>query len=294
MNRGGLLPVALFCVVSSAWAGERLGDTGDVSAQPREVFQGGIVKLTVSREGWQGVHGLLRQRRIPFFPDGDGGWVSWLGVDLEEKPGRLEIALRAEGKDRQKQGTSIVVRVRKKAFPEEQLTVAESFDRPDQATLKRIEREQEALNRLWAAVTSRQLWEGSFVLPVAGGVSSPFGLRRIVNGVRRSPHGGLDLKASLGTEVRAANHGQAVLRDEFFFSGKSLVLDHGGGLYTMYFHLSDFAVARGAHIRKGEVIGRAGMSGRATGPHLHWGTRLNGARVDPLALVDLVGEGNVR
>jgi murein DD-endopeptidase MepM/ murein hydrolase activator NlpD len=112
--------------------------------------------------------------------------------------------------------------------------------------------------------------------------------------VRRSPHGGLDLKASLGTEVRAANHGQAVLRDEFFFSGKSLVLDHGGGLYTMYFHLSDFAVVRGAHIRKGEVIGRAGMSGRATGPHLHWGTRLNGARVDPLALVDLVGEGSVR
>jgi murein DD-endopeptidase MepM/ murein hydrolase activator NlpD len=95
----------------------------------------------------------------------------------------------------------------------------------------------------------------------------------------------VDLKAGIGAEIRASNHGRVVLREEFYFSGKSLVLDHGGGLYTMYFHLDDFRVEPDALVRKGSVIGTAGMTGRVTGPHLHWGARLNGARVDPLALL---------
>ena len=111
------------------------------------------------------------------------------------------------------------------------------------------------------------------------------GLRRVINGLKRAPHNGVDLKAELGTEILAANHGRVVLRDEFFFSGKTLVLDHGGGLYTMYFHLNEFQAAEGANVHKGEVIGKVGMTGRVTGPHLHWGARLQGARVDPLALL---------
>jgi murein DD-endopeptidase MepM/ murein hydrolase activator NlpD len=98
------------------------------------------------------------------------------------------------------------------------------------------------------------------------------------------------LKAALGDEVIATNHGEVVLREELFFGGKSLVIDHGGGLYTQYFHLSEFRVPDRALVRQGEVIGLAGMTGRVTGPHLHWGARLNGARVDPFALLPKSGE----
>jgi murein DD-endopeptidase MepM/ murein hydrolase activator NlpD len=89
----------------------------------------------------------------------------------------------------------------------------------------------------------------------------------------------------MGTEVTAANHGRVALMGDFFYSGKSVVLDHGGGLYTMYFHLSEIRVEQQAEVRKGDLIALSGMTGRVTGPHLHWAARLNGARIDPLELV---------
>jgi murein DD-endopeptidase MepM/ murein hydrolase activator NlpD len=138
----------------------------------------------------------------------------------------------------------------------------------------------------------QRLWERPFISPVSAAITSPFGYRRVINGMPRAPHTGVDLRASLGTEVLAANHGRVALTGEFFFSGKSLVLDHGGGLYTMYFHLSEFKVEEGADVHKGDVVGLSGMTGRVTGPHLHWGARINGARVDPFELIEkLRGKG---
>ncbi len=124
--------------------------------------------------------------------------------------------------------------------------------------------------------------------PVPGAITSPFGRRRVINGSPRSPHTGVDLRAAAGAEIIATNHARVVLVDDFYFGGKSVVLDHGGGLYTMYFHLSDFRVKEGSRVRKGGVVGLAGMTGRVTGPHLHWGARLNGARVDPFELLNKV------
>jgi murein DD-endopeptidase MepM/ murein hydrolase activator NlpD len=124
---------------------------------------------------------------------------------------------------------------------------------------------------------------------VQADISSPFGYRRVINGAPRAPHTGVDLRAPMGTEVLAANSGRVALVGNFFFSGDSLVLDHGAGLYTTYFHLSEFKVREGAEVQKGEVIGLSGMTGRVTGPHLHWGARLNGARVDPFELVKKLG-----
>jgi murein DD-endopeptidase MepM/ murein hydrolase activator NlpD len=98
----------------------------------------------------------------------------------------------------------------------------------------------------------------------------------------------------LGTEVVAANHGRVVLLGDFFFSGNSVVLDHGGGLYTMYFHLSEVKVEAELAVRKGDVIGLSGMTGRVTGPHLHWGARINGARVDPFELLNKLGNAGAR
>ena len=127
------------------------------------------------------------------------------------------------------------------------------------------------------------------MLPVSTSITSPFGYRRVINGIPRSPHTGVDLKAPLGTEVVASNHGRVALLGDFFFSGRSIILDHGGGLHTVYFHLSEFKVEEGVEVRRGDVIGLSGMTGRVTGPHLHWGARVNRARVDPFELINKLG-----
>ncbi|MBW1862211.1 MAG: M23 family metallopeptidase, partial [Deltaproteobacteria bacterium] len=115
----------------------------------------------------------------------------------------------------------------------------------------------------------------------------PFGRRSIINDQPRSPHSGVDLKGKRGTPIKAANNGKVALTGNHFFSGKSVVIDHGGGIQSMYFHLDKIMAKEGQTIIKGQVIGLVGSTGRSTGPHLHWGMRVNGARVDPLMLTGL-------
>lgn len=278
------LSVFVFCLVAgSSFATQPIWT---VAAKSREVFQGGVAEIRISGDAVVAAKGFLRDREIVFFTEDGGFYTALVGVDLEEKPGPMKIVLRGWSRAGEEIEKPLTLQVKKRGFPEEKLSVDAAFDRLDEATQKRIETEQGQLNRLWQISTSRRLWQGRFLAPVPGAVTSPFGLRRIINGWPRSPHGGVDLKASMGTEIVASNHGQVVLREELFFSGKSIILDHGGGLYTMYFHLQDFHVAKDSQARKGDLIGRAGMSGRTTGPHLHWGARLNGARVDPFELVE--------
>lgn len=285
MQATALVALSLFSLFGHVAAAEF---PWSISLKPAEVFQGGVLEVRVSGEEIQTIKGSLREQEIPFF-SGQGFFIALLGVDLEEKAGPVEVSVQAQGKNGEKSEKRITLRIREKSFPREKITVPASFDRLDEAARRRIEREQELLNRLWALSSLRRLWEGRFLAPIPGGITSPFGLKRIVNGLPRAPHGGVDLKAALGTEIFAANHGEVVLREELFFSGKSIVLDHGGGLYTMYFHLDDFHVERNAQVRKGDLIGRSGKTGRVTGPHLHWGARLNGARVDPLELLEITG-----
>jgi len=122
-------------------------------------------------------------------------------------------------------------------------------------------------------------------MPVDGELGSGFGLRRIINEAPRSPHSGQDIKAAAYTPVVSSNRGKVALVGEFFFGGNSVFIDHGQGLYTMYFHLSRVNVREGDVVRRGDTVGLVGSTGRALGPHLHWGARISGARVDPLLLV---------
>ncbi|MGH7197402.1 MAG: M23 family metallopeptidase, partial [Candidatus Omnitrophota bacterium] len=212
-----------------------------------------------------------------------------VGVDLERPPGAVTISIRGRSGAGRQWERRVTASVLAKEYPSEAFSVPPSFDQIDAATMRRIKREQAEFDRLWKTRTASRLWDGGFLAPVSGDITSPFGLRRVINSSPRAPHGGVDLKAQLGAEIAAANHGRVVLRDDFYFSGKSVVLDHGGGAYTMYFHLSEFRVEKNAAVRKGSVIGLAGMTGRVTGPHLHWGARLNGARVDPMELLKIEG-----
>lgn len=250
-----------------------------------DVFQGGVAEIRVEGKDLVDVRGFWSDREMFFFPGSDGSHLALVGVDLEEKRGAKEIHVRGQDKTGNKWERRLAFNVKEKSFPQEKLSVPPGFDRLDEAILKRIEKEREQMARLWATSSPSRLWEGRFLPPISGGITSPFGLRRIVNGSPRAPHTGVDLKAAPGSELVAPNNGRVVLQDDFFFNGKSLVLDHGGGLYTMYFHLQDFAVEKGSQVRRGDLLGWTGMTGRVTGPHLHWGARLNGARIDPFELL---------
>jgi murein DD-endopeptidase MepM/ murein hydrolase activator NlpD len=281
------LPVFL---VSWLWAQSLGAEQGlRVTPQSAEMLQGEILRVIVSGQGLTEITALSGAQTIPFFPVQEGLYVGFIGIDLEQKPGAVRVEVKALKTAGEVEQGVVDFRVRAKHFVEERFSVPPSFDRFDEATRKRIEDEQKRLDRLWGSVTPGRLWAGPFEFPVKGEVGSPFGLRRVINGLPRSRHAGVDLRAPLGTEIVAANHGKVVVRGEFFFGGKTVVLDHGGGLYTMYLHLNDFRVTDGLLVRKGEVIGWVGMTGRVTGPHLHWGVRLLGARVDPLELVRATG-----
>jgi murein DD-endopeptidase MepM/ murein hydrolase activator NlpD len=158
----------------------------------------------------------------------------------------------------------------------------------DPETERRAVAESKQLAALYRTITPERFWRGKFTTPVAAsGTGTGFGARRIINGQARSPHSGSDFSAPKGTPVVAVNAGKVALVGEFFFPGRLVVLDHGLGLYTAYFHLDTVAVAEGERVERGQTLGTVGATGRATGPHLHFGAQVAGARVDPTTLLGL-------
>ena len=254
-------------------------------AKAIEIFQGNILELKIPAEGLTAVHGRMGNATIPVYPSGNGFFTTLIGVDLEAKPGLVNVIVKSTTSSATLRESQIRLQIKPKSFKQESFSVAAEFDQLSAEVIERIRKDQDQFSRAFMSSAPERLWEGSFLLPVSSDVTSPFGYRRVINGTPRAPHTGVDLKAALGTEVMAANHGRVVLLGDFFFSGNSVVLDHGGGLYTVYFHLSEFKVEAGAPVRKGDLIGLSGMTGRVTGPHLHWGARLNNARVDPFELL---------
>jgi len=281
MKRFGFL-LACFAFL---WRPETAVPADVVWPEGLALAQGEIVEVRVAGSEVLSVEGQMNSQAIAFFRDHTGSFTALVGADLEAKPGPVKLILKAATGEGQVQKKDVVLRIRSKAFPKESFTVSAEFDQLSDEVLERIRRERDQFSRAFSTSSRKRLWDGVFIEPLAGEISSPFGLRRVINGALRSPHTGADLRALMGTPVLAANHGRVVLRGDFFYSGKSLVLDHGGGLYTMYFHLSEFYAEEQALVHKGDVIALSGMSGRVTGPHLHWGARINNARVDPFQLL---------
>lgn len=217
------------------------------------------------------------------------GWVAWIGVDLDHPVGAtpLRVAWQA-GKAAGL--LTYQIAVRPASFGVQTLTLSKDKDDLSATTLARIENEAAQFAALWDGDrrSAPPLWVAPFIAPVDGKSSGTFGRRRIINGLPRNPHTGEDIPAPSGTPVVAANAGVVVLTGEFYFNGHSVVIDHGAGLFSMYFHLRAVTVSSGESVARGAVVGHVGQSGRATGPHLHWGARLGGARVDPFSLIETV------
>lgn len=277
-------------LVFSFWLGAGIA-FGAQPAKPAahkivEVFQGEITEIHLSAPAIAAAEGRLGSEKVHFYQGENGVLTALVGADLEAKPGSAKILVRGAAHTGAPWETQIALRIKTKAFKSESFSVAQEFDQLSAEVLDRIRREQELFARAFSASAPARRWFGPFLSPVARETTSPFGYRRVINGMSRAPHTGVDLKAAMETPVLAANHGRVALLGDYFFSGKSVVLDHGGGLFTVYFHLSEFKADEGAEVKKGDVIALSGMTGRVTGPHLHWGARMNGARIDPYQLVD--------
>ena len=259
-----------------------------VKVAPIEIFQGEIKEIKISGVELTTLDAQLGKKTIRFYPLEDKAYAALVGIDLESKPGTVKVVVKGAIKDGLRRDIQIPIHVKTKSFQQESFSVPPQFDDLGTSELERIRSEQQELDRVFAVLTPERMWERPFIAPVSSEITSPFGYRRIINGAPRAPHTGVDLRAALGTPVLASNNGRVALTGDFFFSGNTLVLDHGGGLYTMYFHLSECNKREGDDVYKGEVIGLSGMTGRVTGPHLHWGARINGARVDPFELIEKV------
>jgi len=234
------------------------------------------------------VEATFRNRTIPFFKTTTiGEYGALLGIDLADAPSQEEVAVHVQDNPERALIQHYRISVLKNKFGVQELTLPKESVDLDEKTLKRVKAEQRRMIESMSVVTSKQLWKGQFIMPVEGNTAGTFGRRRVINGQPRNPHTGEDIYAPMGTKVAASNSGIVELTGDFFFSGKSIIIDHGLGLFTMYFHLSEVLVNNREHVPKGKIIGLVGATGRVTGPHLHWGVRLNEARVNPLSLMKL-------
>jgi murein DD-endopeptidase MepM/ murein hydrolase activator NlpD len=206
---------------------------------------------------------------------------SWaiLAIPLKQKPGKVNYLV----------GDQVhSFEVKNKAYKEQHLTVKRKHSNPPADQIKRIQKEsrlsREAFERF--SDINKNMPYQNLLLPTTGPISSPFGLKRFFNEQARRPHSGIDIAAPRGTDIIAPMDGEIVLTGNFFFNGNSIFIDHGQGLVTMYCHMDKLESQQGQSVKAGDVIGKVGSTGRATGPHLHWTVSLNNTRIEPLLFID--------
>lgn len=219
-------------------------------------------------------------------------WQALVGIDLETKPGRHAISI-VLGPLEQDRFTHRVT-VAPKTFRTRELKVDPSFVNPPKDAQARIAADAERLRRVWTSSSAGPLWSGPFVRPVADPANSAFGTRSVFNGQPRSPHGGADFSSPAGTPVKSPNAGLVALAADLYFTGNTVVIDHGAGLFSLFAHLRTLSVRESDMVTTGAVVGEVGATGRVTGPHLHWAVRANDARVDPLSLLAVLGAESMR
>ncbi|MBI4776829.1 MAG: M23 family metallopeptidase [Deltaproteobacteria bacterium] len=278
---GVLLAFAVLMTVLAASAGSN-PSSPEIAWFPDTLYQGALMRLEVSfPHRAEGLSGDFLGRELHVYRDDDQAnrWIGFIGIDIDQEPGPVYLTLRTKD-----DVFTSKVHILEKGYGVRRLEIKEK--EPDPQTLERIREESELLEALWIRVDPTRFWRESFLRPIPGKLTGEFGVRTYINGNRRSPHSGVDFRAQKNENVICSNDGRVALVRDLYYSGISVFVDHGHSLYTMYFHLERPLVRQGDRIRRGEVVGKAGSTGRSTGVHLHWGARLNGARIDPLQLLD--------
>lgn len=209
--------------------------------------------------------------------------VILLGMPLEEKQTARTLTVRGGT-----ESASARIAVFDRKRPVQKLTVDRKYVSPPADVMARIKEDRRKVARALAIYSSRRSWTTPFVRPVEGGISSQYGLRRVFNGQPRGFHKGLDLRSPEGTPIKACADGVVTLADNLYFSGNAVYLDHGLGVVTAYLHMSKILVRPGESVRRGQVVGLVGATGRVTGPHLHLSLFAQGQSVDILPLLEKV------
>lgn len=272
------LLITSFLLVPSAWCGELL-------LQSNEVYNGEVALLR-----WVGEplsFGVVRFREevIYLYPD-EAGAVALIPVGLDVPPGDYPLPAALVNPSGETTEAQLALTVVYKERPQESLTLPERMVTPKAEDTARIARESALLNQQFS-LRSPRLWT-TFQRPVDEPVNSVFGKRRLLNGKPKAPHSGTDFRSPEGTPVRAISRGRVVLTGDFFYTGLTVLVDHGEGLFSLYAHLSKLLTKEGDILLPEDYLGLVGSTGRSTGAHLHLTVRLLGERIDPLALLALL------
>jgi murein DD-endopeptidase MepM/ murein hydrolase activator NlpD len=286
----------LILLVLPSWGAVEDGSQLDISHRARSLQPGEAVLIRAqSAVPLSSMQVKAFGKTFLFYPAEEGRvWQGLIGIDLETTPDDYSLSLTGSTVAGLPVEATYPLRVLDKEFPTRRLTVEEKFVNPPQEELERIRRESKRVREIFAALNPEKIWHSSFQSPVPGAPTSGFGKRSILNGQPRSPHTGTDFDADEGTPVNSPNTGKVILVSPLYYSGNTVILDHGQGLYSYFAHLSRFGVAEGDLVSPGEVIGHVGATGRVTGPHLHWTVRLNGSRIDPLSLIAVLSDENAQ
>jgi murein DD-endopeptidase MepM/ murein hydrolase activator NlpD len=277
---------AVPCARAANWAAH---------AQPSRLVNGGPVLFQVKPSTrLQSLHGSWLGHEISFSFDAKSKvWYALAGVSFETAPGTYSLELTGEtpdGKEGMKKlsfARSFAVGSGKYPKISVKLSVEGKFTEPSPEQQKQIQESQEIKKDYLNRVTPEREWSGQFTAPANASISDVFGSERIFNGKSSSPHQGLDFRVPSGTPVAAMNDGTVLLARPLYFEGNFIALDHGQGLLTLYLHLSEFKVKEGDQVKRGQIIGLSGGTGRATGPHLHAAVRWQGTYLDPAGLMQL-------
>ena len=243
---------------------------------------GGIALIPLPEYAPLDVQVLLNEINAPIITTSNSR-IAVVGIPLTATLGETTLQLQASNFS-----DSINFTIANKDYPEQRITLKDTHKvSPNEEELARYAREaaeQKAVYKTFTPSISNHNWP-TFQMPIRGEFSSPFGLKRFFNGEARDPHSGLDIAAAEGKTVYAPADGMVAQTGDYFFNGQTVMIDHGQGVISMLCHLSKINVIIGQTLKRGDAIGKVGHTGRATGPHLHWGLSINNARVNPLLVI---------
>ncbi|WP_263416100.1 M23 family metallopeptidase [Terriglobus albidus] len=255
--------------------------------QPQHIEQGSPVlfTLTLDRPATH-ITATWLGKEVGFFPANDRRiWYALAGADVEQEPTSYPISIGGIYAGGAPLNTTQEIQITAANFHSSTLSVAKAFIAPSPAAQRQMERDAAAKKRAFASSVSQPLWSGSFAAPVASRVFDNFGDNRIFNGKKVSIHRGSDFPARPGTAVHALNSGRVVLARRMFLEGNCVIIDHGNQLFSIYMHFSRLQVKAGEMVKKGQLLGLSGATGRVTGPHLHVSLRWGGENLNPAALL---------
>ncbi len=265
-----------------------------ITLSSKEVTNGSLLLLQIeTRKLSPPVRGMrltFQQREYPVYPHPVSPADSYFGliaIPFRTAPGPAKLVLswtNATGDHHRK----IPFRIVAGKYKTDELKVDSSRVNPNKKNMKRARKEARKIKRTYAEGSIVRLWDGDFQLPMTSDITSSFGNKRVFNGQLKSFHNGVDFRARSATPVFAANSGVVKLAENLFYSGNAVVIDHGTGIFTIYAHLSRIDVTPGQHIEKGHRLGLTGATGRVSGPHLHWGVKINGIAVNPMQLIEVM------